>query len=170
MLENWIIEVSSGYVGYRNTVTLEWINSDVANELMRLENLIEKSSYIKDLKFSWDDDGAKIIEVETWNKSVKILENIFEEVRKNYNKYIILPDINPCRNGSIDISFDSKGYALLINISDEGIYYYGCFRKFSLLRGEKSIHYSEEIKGSVEENLSIDLILIQWIVKNLTNG
>lgn len=168
MLKNWSFERSSGYAGYRNSVTGEWVHSDVHDKMIRLEELIENSSYIKNLEFSWDDDGAEVISKVTWDKSVDILESLFEKVRKEYGKFISLPDINPCVDGSIDLEFGGiKGYSLLININKEEVHYYGCFRTISLMKGKRSTKYSDEIKGKISENFIEEFY--EWVSKNITN-
>jgi hypothetical protein len=129
----------------------------VSDELSRVVAEIEESRSILDLQEGWDDNRARKISSEIWTTSAKFLLRYAEFVKKNLETIIEPPEINPCINGSIDLSWRTKGARLLINIRREGndllAFYYG------------DKYNKEAIKGAVS-TIGVESHLGIWM-KNL---
>ncbi|MBV9576521.1 MAG: hypothetical protein JO149_07845, partial [Gammaproteobacteria bacterium] len=127
-------------------------------QFIQIATEIERSKYILNLKENWDEDGASKISEAVWLRSISFLLKYSLFIYKNFGPVIVQPEINPCRNGSIDLSWKTSKARLLVNITEEEnnkAFYYGDL-------------YNEEnpIKGFV----SIDEVgehLATWM-KNLT--
>jgi len=83
---------------------------------------VEKSFYILEMSDDWDEDGAKVISPEVFNKALLLAHFLISEVEG-----LDIFDINPCRDGSVDICFKNEKtkYRLLINITINHFKYYG---------------------------------------------
>ena len=86
---------------------------------MEFKKLIEDSKKILDLKEDWDDEGALPIDEDLYNESISFF-------MKYYYEGMSLPDISPCRDGSIDFYWSGENQ-LLINISKENQGYIATF-------------------------------------------
>jgi hypothetical protein len=133
---------------------------EVKSNFRHLMNLIERSKYILSLESGWDEENALVIDKEIWKVTCKFIIQYTTEIYENYNKIINEPEINPCRDGTIDLSWRSSQNRLLINLrySENVIraYYYGDFYK-----DKKSI------KGWINTNV-IDPSFLLWM-KNMTD-
>jgi len=101
----------------------------VAEPFFSIVDEIEKSKYILELREGWDDSNAKSISSDVWNSSVLFLIRYSEVIRECYSIVISTPEINPCRNGSIDLSWRTSKARMLINVRKENgeivAFYYG---------------------------------------------
>ncbi|MGN7722272.1 hypothetical protein [Chitinophaga sp. 22620] len=132
---------------------------EVPNSLKEIAEAVKESEFIFSLEEGWDDGRAKTISKDVWRLSVKFLLNYAREIFNASGQSIACPEINPCPDGSIDLSWRTPKARLLINIREvesKGIlaYFYGD------LRGDNM-----QIKGNVpSENIAEHLMV--WM-KNL---
>lgn len=70
---------------------------------------------LKPLEEDCDEIGAGWSE-DTWNRTVSYLRDIMHRIWKEKGLLIDIPDIEPSRNGSIDIHWDYPEYELVINV------------------------------------------------------
>jgi hypothetical protein len=98
-------------------------------ELKHIAETVNNSKYILELNEDWDSLNAKKIEETEWVKASQLLINYAKFVLDNFSVIIQAPEINPCLNGTIDLSWRTKKARLLINIktSENKIFasYYG---------------------------------------------
>jgi hypothetical protein len=95
-----------------------------------IDVLIEKSMAIKDLPYDWDEEGALPIEEAALSAATSFLKKYYSFISKSYNLQICLPEINPCKDGSVDLEWHTPKAQLLINFrkdkeSNYIAYYYG---------------------------------------------
>lgn len=100
-------------------------------------------------KPNWDDDGAKVTNIVNASCSIFFLNRIAEEVYNRYELIICAPKINPCRDGSVDISFRHNKVRMLFNVRQKNystyISYYGD------IAGQLPIKNIIEISDNCEE-------------------
>lgn len=124
----------------------------------RLADLIEHSKYMLLLGPGWDEENALAIDPEIWKVAVKFLIQCATDIFENHDRIIEEPEINPCKDGTIDLSWRTSRVRLLINFrhSAEGVraYYYGDFYQSK-----------QPIKGWINAD-STDNFLSLWM-KNL---
>lgn len=127
------------------------------NRLKHIAEAVDESRYIYKLESGWDGMNADNITHVVWSLSIQMILKYSKSILESKNIVIDEPDINPCPNGSIDLSWRSQEYALLINISKNSskyvCSYYG-----------KSYETDEDIKN-INDPLDIDKELEFWISK-----
>lgn len=87
--------------------------------LFKIHSEIKDAIQILELEENWDDEGAKKIQEPVFIEAVSFLLNYSDFIYKNFGVIISTPEINPCIDGSIDLSFRSQNARLLINIQKE---------------------------------------------------
>jgi len=98
----------------------------IYTELLQLTYVIQKSNYILDLQKGWDDDNALEISPLVWESAINFLVNYTNHIFDSSKVKIQVPNINPCRDGSIDLSWRTNTTRLLINIGPNQLAsYYG---------------------------------------------
>lgn len=130
----------------------------IDSSFKHLADLIEHSKYMLSLEPGWNEENALAINPEIWKVAVKFLIQCAADIYDNDDRIINEPEINPCKDGSIDLSWRTSRVRLLINFrkSEEGIraYYYGDFYK-----------NEQPVKGWISPG-SADNFLSMWM-KNL---
>lgn len=82
---------------------------DVVNEIL-------DSKYILDLKDDWDGEGSPSFSNELYIDAIQFLYD-YALALFNVHKIVIeAPEINPCHDGSIDLSWKNESVRLLINV------------------------------------------------------
>src|SRR5690606_12440504 len=91
--------------------------------LKEIREEIESSMEIPKLEDNWDQEGAKKVEDSVYLSSIDFLVNYSTYIYNNSRIIIDAPEINPCADGSIDLSWRSAKLRLLINFkpSADGI-------------------------------------------------
>lgn len=84
-------------------------------QLNDLKDEVESSKEILDLDDNWDYEGAKKIDESVYLSSIKFLISYSSYIYNNSRIIIDTPEINPCSDGSIDLSWRSTKLRLLIN-------------------------------------------------------
>ena len=95
-----------------------------------IDSLIKKAQVINNLPYNWDEEGGLAIDPETLNNATDFLKKHVEFILNQYGVEIQLPEINPCKDGSIDLEWHTQLAKLLINIRKDNdgsytAYYYG---------------------------------------------
>jgi hypothetical protein len=123
--------------------------------LKHIADEIEESKFIKQLDVNWDGENAKKIGLNIWASAVKFLIEYSTYIYKELNIIIEAPEINPCKDDSIDLSWRANKSRLLINIrlTEQKIiaYYYG-----------DNYNNNDPIKGSVSTE-TISEFLAVWM-------
>jgi hypothetical protein len=129
----------------------------IPKKLVSIRQSIEYSKFILDLEEGWDGEDALPISKCLYDKTINYLIKIGEFIDKYYNVEIIGPNINPCRDGSIDLEWKSGLVHLLISIQDDGneleVHYYGI-----------DLNTNNSIKG-IKKSLEINEDLAFWMKK-----
>jgi hypothetical protein len=138
-------------------------NIVIDDKLFQIDNIfsalieeINNSQSILALEDCWDGENAITISKEVYFESISYLIAITKNIYKNYNTVILPPEINPCKDGSIDLEWRTSENLLLINLKKENdldIHYYG----------ENRIT-NNSIKGISKDN-SINEDLCFWMKK-----
>ncbi len=96
-----------------------------------LEDIFEEiihSHYLLDLEDDWDNMGAAAIKFDTYISAINFLIRYSNTLVDLHSTVITSPEINPCFDGSIDLSWKTDKVRLLINFkmvenSVRAIYY-----------------------------------------------
>jgi hypothetical protein len=137
-------ELLEGYLQHQpNTSSLNQVQEAI-NEALKINFFIE----------DWDGEGAPAIKREIWERATTFLINYVSSIENLYHIVVESPEINPCPDGSIDLSWRTTEARMLINIRNthEGkAFYYG-----DLYEDKNSI------KGNVNTE-KVELHLAAWM-------
>jgi hypothetical protein len=115
------------------------VTSDlVSPELFQhVEESIESSRGILGLGDNWDDDGAKAVPRDTWERAAGFVRKVARDVYRRTRREVPAPKISPCVDGSVDIFWQNGQFKLLINIPDKAmpLEFYGETSSGSNLKG-----------------------------------
>lgn len=103
------------------------INYLIDPRLSNIISSIKSSLYILELEEGWDGEDAVRCTNTTYNNAVEFLIKYSQTLFKNYDIVIRNPEINLCRDGSIDFEWRSDQLILLINVTNKDnidIHYY----------------------------------------------
>ena len=92
---------------------------EVPYQLKGLNDEIEKSKYILDLKEDWDGEGSKGYKGSTWERAVRFVLEYFLWSMNEFGRTIEPPKIYHGPDGSIDILWKYPKYRILINIPED---------------------------------------------------
>lgn len=120
----------------------------VDRKLKQLASLIEDSKYLLSLKAGWDEENARPVDPDIWKSAAKFLIQCAADIFDSTDRVIEMPEINPCKDGSIDLSWRTKKARMLINFRKENnlimAYYYGDFyRNKNAFKGSVSAEVVE---------------------------
>ena len=110
-----------------------------------LTQAIHAAKSILKLPINWDEDGALPVSPLTYDSAMRFLQQYVLFIFDNYKVIIETPSINPVKNGSIDLEWQTPNARLLINIRDtQNAYYYGDQHKnINSIKGNVSIQTVE---------------------------
>jgi hypothetical protein len=83
----------------------------------KVDKLIEQSKYILTLKEGWDEEDALPIDKAIWENATSFLSAYVKYVHQHCGVPLELPEINPVRDGSIDLEWRTSRGRLLINFN-----------------------------------------------------
>lgn len=116
-----------------------------------ISKAIDEARYILNLSSNWDDDGAVKIPQFVFDRATDFLSKYSDALKNIYKFDFPVPAIQPLKDGSIDLEWDTNKGFLLINFknTEEFIaYYYG-----EIKTGDKGkIDYNGEIKTEMVIN------------------
>jgi hypothetical protein len=127
---------------------------EIPTRLEEIKSEIENSKRILNFEDDWNNDGACKIDTKIYLHAIKFLIE-YSKYLKKLGFIISSPDIDPCPDGTIDLSWNTDKARLLINfrIVDEDIlgYFYGDL-----------LNNISPIKGSFKVNEFCDYLAI-WM-------
>ena len=90
-----------------------------------LDEEIKHSRRILDFKENWDGEGSPAYREETWARAVEFTKKLVDLLLIDVppiedSPEMLVPEILPGPNGSIDLDWENERFDLLINISVEG--------------------------------------------------
>ncbi|PWV51903.1 ANTAR domain-containing protein [Chitinophaga sp. S165] len=116
------------------------------------EKLIEQSKHILMLREGWDEEDALPIDEIIWENATSFLKAYVGYFDQIYLTALELPEINPVRDGSIDLEWRTSKGRLLINFNHRNLqkasFYGDRYANEDRIKGDISI------KG-VEEHLAL---------------
>lgn len=119
-----------------------------------IEEAIQQSKKVLLLERGWDEEDALPIPLNTWQFCTHLLRGLADHISHNYATRINTPEINPCIDGSLDLSWKLDRARLLINVrpgNPATASYYGDY-------------YNDDcqIKGSFEVG-TFEEVLADWM-------
>ncbi len=130
-------------------------------KLFDVSDAIEDSKSIVELQEGWGENGRKI-EVEVYKRSIRLLVDYANYIFENYGIVVETPEINPVRNGSIDILWNTKNGYLLLNVKDFKNDYLGTF--FGFRKSNRKIKEGEIDLNCIEPDMAM------WMKDLCSNG
>jgi len=109
-------------------------NVEKPNVPLLITEKITMSKYILDLKYNWDEDGAKAISKNAYSNATEFLISYAERIVDVYGDdkdHLLAPSISPVKDGSVDLEWNLTNSYLLINFTDskeDFVYYYLAFK------------------------------------------
>lgn len=104
------------------------------------------------LEEDWDEEGAKIIASHTLDKAIDFLMNYVGYILEKESLLIAPPEVNPGRDGSIDLSWREPKARLLINIGPEkdplAFYYGDQYNNVNSIKGKVAIDGVQDFLAS----------------------
>ncbi len=85
------------------------------------EKLIEQSKDILMLREGWDEEDALPIDKIIWENATSFLKAYVKYFDRKYLTALELPEINPVRDGSIDLEWRTAKGRLLINFNHKDL-------------------------------------------------
>jgi hypothetical protein len=89
------------------------------DDYSQLQLVIDGSRSILELPGNFDGEGALPYSAATWKRAVDFLEAQWRAFRKRTGHIMVLPDIGPGPEGSIDLYWYTDEFRLLVNIPGE---------------------------------------------------
>jgi hypothetical protein len=86
-----------------------------------LNDAIEASESLLDLRDNWDDDGAKAISRETWTAATDLSRRYARYLFERFGLKVEGPSFTPGPDGSIDLNWKSSDRELLLNFEHGGV-------------------------------------------------
>jgi hypothetical protein len=99
-------------------ITIEYQNKSfvLPISLVHISNAIRESTEILNLEQGWDGIDAPPISEETLLNAVTLLVNYSKYILEKFQVIISAPEINPCRNGTIDLAWRTHKARFLLNV------------------------------------------------------
>ncbi len=88
--------------------TIRNITFTIPEYLKELIKAIEKSAYILDLEYDFDDNKSLSYNIKTWEKSINFIINFGKYVYENYGQIILIPKIYHGKSGGIDLLWENN--------------------------------------------------------------
>ncbi len=122
--------------------------------LQHIQQSIHDARFILTLKENWDDNGAYKVPQPIFNNAKLFLEKYTLYLLNDLQTIIAAPDINPVKDGSIDLEWRTPHARMLVNIKTNGeIAYYG-----------DNYNDLNSIKGKIVAD-PIQKFLAVWMIK-----
>ncbi len=115
---------------------------------------IEQAKKILELKHGWDDDSGSPVSKDTLDRAIAFLTMHSEQIKKNYNLQLPVPQIGAGPKGSIDLHWKRSAWELLINIPANA-------NEMAVFYGDN--YGAQKIKGSVDPRI-FNLGLASWLM------
>ena len=132
-------------------------DQNVDRNLYHISNEIAFSSYILELEYGWDGEDAKVISREIYDSAIQFVRDYSRYIFIHLGVVIKSPEINPVRDGSIDLSWVTESARMLVNIKlyNDAIqaFFYG-----------DHLNNKNPLKGSISAN-ELEEALAVWMKK-----
>jgi hypothetical protein len=143
--------ISSTYKNVEKSIIL---STKIPQKLKHIELSINNAQSILNLSDNWDDDGAFKVPKNVHNSAILFLKKYALFLLNDLKTVISAPDINPVKDGSIDLEWHTPNARMLINVNNSGkIGYYG-----------DNFDDLNSIKGKVADD-SVQTFLAVWMTK-----
>lgn len=149
-------------VGFKFSTVVKDIDVSVSGqsfllptELGHIKEEIEYSKYILELESDWDGDDAPPVDKDVYLQTVKLLIEYSKAVLTEYGVIIEKPEINPCIDNSIDISWRTRKMRMLFNIK----------KRSGSIRGNfyGDFHDPQKSKQGFIDLENFDYTLVEWM-------
>lgn len=144
------------YKSYYKSILVGNKTLNINHNFSSLIGAINSSYYILNLTDCWDGENAEPIKNDIYFITIEYLVNLTDFIYNNFNVIIAVPEINPCKDGSLDLEWRTNENVLLINLKSSNnldIHYYG----------ENKIT-NNSIKG-ISKTIAINEDLCFWMKK-----
>lgn len=121
-------------------------------KLFDVADSIDDSKNILSLKEGWGDNGKQIT-TEIYRRSIKLLIDYANHIFDHYDIVINGPEINPVRNGSVDLVWNTENGYLLINVKEFKNDYLGTF--FGFRKSNRKIKEGEIDLNCIEPDMAM---------------
>jgi hypothetical protein len=130
------------------------LSTRIPQKLKHIELSISNAQSILNLAENWDDEGALKVSKNVHSSAILFLKKYALFLLNDLKTVISAPDINPVKDGSIDLEWHTPNARMLINVNNSGkIGYYG-----------DNFNDLNSIKGKVD-NDSVQTFLAVWMTK-----
>lgn len=92
-------------------------DADIESE--RIENAIEESKRILQLRVDWDDDQSPHYSQDTWQRAITFLRELALHAHSSGITGLGVPSIAPSEGGSVDIFWQKDDLTMLVNIPSD---------------------------------------------------
>jgi hypothetical protein len=146
--------VETGSVSLRDVVKSISLSTRIPQKLKHIELSINNAQSILNLAENWDDEGALKVSKNVHSSAILFLKKYALFLLNDLKTVISAPDINPVKDGSIDLEWHTPNARMLINVNNSGkIGYYG-----------DNFNDLNSIKGKVAAD-SVQTFLAVWMTK-----
>ena len=130
------------------------LSTRIPQKLKHIESSINDAHSILNLVDNWDDDGAYKVPKNVYNNAILFLKRYALFILNDLKIIISAPEINPVKDGSIDLEWHTPNARMLINVNNTGkIGYYG-----------DNFNDLNSIKGKIAGE-SVQTFLAVWMTK-----
>jgi hypothetical protein len=145
-------------INLRNSDISLSLSEALPQRLKHVQDSISEAQSLLNLADNWDDNGAYKVSKNTFDNALSFLKRYTLFIFNDLKVIIAAPDINPVKDGSIDLEWHTPHARMLINLKNTGeIAYYG-----------DNLNDLNSIKGKVAGD-SVQKFLAVWMTK-LKNG
>jgi hypothetical protein len=88
-------------------------------QLYEIKKSIDEAYFMLNLEEDWDDEGGMPVDKFTFVRAIKFLINYSTFLMENYRIFLTPPQLHPGPKGSVDISWRTQKYRMLINIPSD---------------------------------------------------
>jgi uncharacterized protein (DUF4213/DUF364 family) len=125
-----------------------------STQTVALETAIANASVILTLPSNWDDDGALTVSETVFQSAMQFLRQYIAFIQTKFDTSIAIPNINPVKDGTIDLEWHTAQARMLVNIKPNAIAgYYG-----------DNLNNMNSIKGQVY-TYEVQDFLASWMTK-----
>lgn len=130
--------------------------------LKNIEEALDEASEILSYEYDWDDEGAEVLDVTSFDNAIEFVVNFSNYIYENNRKIVATPYIDILRDGSVSIHWESEMNQLLIIFDKNDCDSYSFYMQY----GESENKEFIKGKGRLKEN--INKIIALWMKDFLT--
>jgi hypothetical protein len=103
---------------YKNDALRIVKNFLVPSKFHLLVKAVEDSKYMLEFEDNWDAEGAKAYQLETWERVIEQLFNLYQKTYELFQVVLPAPNIYAGVDGSIDVLWEERTYKVLSNFPE----------------------------------------------------